>query len=537
MKKQDDIASRSAICMFLIMVMLLISALRLITVMNDENLSAAATKQTSYRLTVSRQRGTIFDTNMRSLTNDTTRTVTAVEPTDDGRNTMSRVLEIEQMKQLSEWLSDGKPVLVTTQKEIEGEGVKSITVPVNQNPDSLAVHVIGYTDSSGHGVSGLQRAFDDLLYSESTVDFLYVRDANGDIVGGFETELSGDVRIEASGIKTTIDADIQALVEEAASSLKSGAVIVSEVGTGKIRALASYPSYDVTRVADFLQDDSSPLLNRAFSAYNVGSVFKLCVAAAAMEQGVYGTMLYECTGSKTITDKVFACHKADGHGLLDLKGAITYSCNTFFYTLAENTGATAIYNMASSLGFGQRYVFADGFYTEKGNMPQPSVFGASEQSIANIAIGQGELMLTPVSLLTLYEAIACGGEYRRPTLFEGVVKNGVVIKPAEENPPTRVMTSQTADYLREGLMGVVEIGTGRSAAPVSCKAAGKTATAQTGWISNGKNVDHSWFCGFFPAEDPKYVAVIISENTSGGGTPCGPVFSRIADAIYNLKLS
>ena len=99
------------------------------------------------------------------------------------------------------------------------------------------------------------------------------------------------------------------------------------------------------------------------------------------------------------------------------------------------------------------------------------------------------------------------------------------------------MSKGTANYLKESLMEVIKSGTGRSAEPQKCTAAAKTATAQTGWIREGKTVDHSWLCGFFPAENPKYVVVIISENTSGGGTPCGPLFSAVCDAVYSLNLS
>ena len=528
---------RSAECIFILMLMLLTAALRIITVMNNEEYKETAAKQISYKLIASRQRGTVFDTNMRSLTNSESKIIACVEPNFDAVLAVRDYLCDETEQDLKRRLSAGKPALATLSAPVKADGVTCVTVSQNVCSDTLSPHLIGYVDSSGHGVSGLQAAFDDVLYSESSVSFSYISDGQGNIVNSFNAQIESDVEIENCGVKTTLDRDIQAAVEYAASDMKSGAVIVSEVGTGKIRALASYPSYDLTRVADYLDAENSPLINRAFSAYNVGSVFKPCVAAAALEQGIFAQLMYECTGSKEIEEKVFACHKADGHGFVTLKGAISQSCNTFFYTLAQKVGAESIYNMASSLGFGQRYNFCDGLYTEQGNLPSYSDTEKSMQSIANLSIGQGELMLTPVSLLTLYEAIANKGVYYRPSLIEGIVKNGVVTEKYSENIPTRVMSEETASFLKQSLFEVVLSGTGTAAKPKNCTAAGKTATAQTGWKIDGNNVDHSWFCGFFPAEEPRYTVVIISENTSGGGTPCAPIFSAIADAVCAIKLS
>ncbi len=538
MKKRLTIMEiRSAECIFILMLMLLTAALRIITVMNNEEYKETAAKQTSYKLIASRQRGTVFDTNMRSLTNSESKIIACVEPSFEAVLAVKDYLCDETEQDLRRRLSAGKPTLATLSTPVKADGVSCVSVSQNVSSNTLSPHLIGYVDSSGHGVSGLQAAFDDLLYSESSVSFSYISDGQGNIVNSFNVQVESDVEIENCGVKTTLDRDIQAAVEYAASDMKSGAVIVAEVGTGKIRALASYPSYDPTCVGDYLEAENSPLINRAFSAYNVGSVFKPCVAAAALEQGTFARLMYECTGSKEIEEKVFACHKADGHGFVTLKGAISQSCNTFFYTLAQKVGAESIYNMASSLGFGQRYNFCQGLYTEQGNLPSYSDTEKSMQSVANLSIGQGELMLTPVSLLTLYEAIANKGVYYRPSLIEGIVKNGVLTEEYGENVPTRVMSEETASFLKQSLFEVVLSGTGTAAKPKNCTAAGKTATAQTGWKIDGNNVDHSWFCGFFPAEQPRYTVVIISENTSGGGTPCAPIFSAIADAVYAIKLS
>ncbi len=538
MKRKPTIMEIRAVeCIFIIMLMLLVAVLRIITVMNNTEYKETATEQTSLKIVASRQRGTIFDTNMRSLTNSESKIVACVEPTYDALAAVRDFLCEETEQELKERLSAGKPVITTLNKWVDAKGVTCANVSENITEKTLSPHLIGSVDVDGHGVSGLQSAFDNILYSDSEVAFTYISDGQGNIVNSFSVQLERDAEIENCGVKTTIDADIQAVVEEVSKDMKSGAVLVAEVGSGKIRALASYPSYDLTRVADYLEAEDSPLINRAFTAYNVGSIFKPCVAAAALEQGKFARLSYECTGSKEIEHKVFACHKEDGHGYVTMKDAISLSCNTFFYTLAQKVGAESICNMASSLGFGQRYDFCDGLYTDMGNLPSPTNVEKSMQSVANLSIGQGELMLTPVSLLPLYEAIANKGVYYRPTLIEGIVTNGVVTENMDDNIPTRVMSEESASFLKQSLFEVVASGTGTAAKPENCTAAGKTATAQTGWKIDGNNVDHSWFCGFFPADEPRYTVVIISENTSGGGTPCAPVFAAVADAVCAIKLS
>lgn len=527
---------RAVECFFILIFMLLVAVLRIITVMDTERYSLAATQQSSYKLNIARQRGTIFDANMRPLTNVDQEIYAVVSPKSDVIQKIVPYLVNETESSLRARLRQGKPVVTQVSKMVESDGVICVKTQKNINKKTLSPHLIGYTDGTGHGVSGLQAAFDEILYSEKDVSVSFVCDGMGNIIDRFEATVERDDGVVVNGIKTTIDAEIQAEVEAVTADMRSGAVLVSEVGTGKIRALASYPTFDVTKVEDYLSDPASPLINRAFCTYNVGSVFKTCVAAAALEQGTYCKMQYECVGSKVIEDKTFLCHKEDGHGLMDLKGAISQSCNTYFYTLAEKVGAEAIYNMASSLGFGQRYVFSDGLFTTQETLPSFLEVEKSLQSVANLSIGQGELMLTPISLLSLYEAVANKGIYYRPVLIESEVKGGTVVD-RRQNLPTRVMSEETATFLMQSLLDVILHGTGGAAKPQNCTAAGKTATAQTGWKIDGKNVDHSWFCGFFPADNPKYTVVIISENTSGGGTACAPLFARIADAIYNIKLS
>ena len=135
-------------------------------------------------------------------------------------------------------------------------------------------------------------------------------------------------------------------------------------------------------------------------------------------------------------------------------------------------------------------------------------------------------------MLSLYEAIACGGVYYKQSIIEGTVEQGVLNKTNENSVPTQAISEKTANILKEYLVKVVESGTGTKAKSRNVTAAGKTATAQTGKKDeNGNSIEHSWFCGFFPAEEPKYIVCVIIEDAKQGGVTGAEVFKEIAEAI------
>ena len=361
---------------------------------------------------------------------------------------------------------------------------------------------------------------------------MYECDGKGKLLEGVAPELYNDSSVISGGVVSTIDINIQSIAEKAAQHIKTGAVVIAESATGKIRASVSRPYFDSTKTAEYLDSPDSPLVNRAINAYNVGSVFKPCVAIAGIESGK-SAFLYKCTGSCEIIDRHFRCHKYDGHGYMNLKSAIANSCNTYFYNFAFNIGKDAVYNTACALRFGKSLPLCDGISTSEGSLPELSSL-ENIAYLANFSIGQGELLLSPVSLLTLYSAIASDGTYYIPSAVEGTLKNGKLQK-YDIGKPTRAARSGTAAILREALKAVLTEGTGESAVPKNISAAGKTATAQTGKYENGAEICQGWFCGFFPADKPEYTVVVFSENTQKQDRSCGEIFAYIADSIAELK--
>ena len=522
---------RSIICFFTSMLLFLICILRVAVTATADYTNAQAT-QNRLRLTINKQRGTIFDCNIVPLTNRSEKIIAAVSPTPRAVTAISAVLKDNEKQNVLEQLKKGKPVLCEVPKKINCDGIVCTEVFVNTDDNTQALHLLGYTDKDLKGVSGISAAYDDILYSDSEICVYYECDGKGNILEGVEPIIEKDTSVEANGVVTTLDINIQNIAETAASDLECGAIIVAEAATGKIRACVSRPNFDINNIESYLSAKDSPLLNRAINAYNVGSVFKPCVAAAGIESNL-AHFCYICTGSCEIIDRHFKCHNYEGHGFLNLNNAIANSCNTYFYNFAARIGKEKILKTANALRVGSSLKLCNGISTAKGNLPQAESLNNIAQ-LANLSIGQGELLLSPVSMLTLYCAIACEGLYYPPTIVEGTLKGGSFSAYKASNP-TRAMEKATANFLKEYLSSVLSEGTGIAANPKTVTAAGKTATAQTGRYENGIEICQGWFCGFFPLENPKYVVIVFSENTSRQTISCGEIFAQIADGITDFE--
>lgn len=523
---------RSAVCFFIIIALFLSCILRISVIANSDYKQVQQT-QSSLKIKISDLRGTIFDRNLIPLTNNSKKIIACVSPTPRAVTAISSVLSGEELESVLERLKSGKPIVCEVEEEINCDGIICTEIYTHNSKETPAIHTIGYTNADNKGISGIEKAYDEILYSKSEVSVSYACDGLGNILHGVSPIINNDTSVIAGGVITTIDINIQNIVESAASSIESGAVIVADADTSKIRAIASLPNFDCTAIEEYLNKENSPLFNRTVSAYNVGSVFKPCVAAAGVEKGITD-FSHNCTGSFNIIDRTFRCHKAEGHGFTNLNLGITNSCNTFFYNFAFKIGGDSIYKTARSLGFGEKIKLCDGIYTAKGTIPKKENL-ENIAHLANFSIGQGDLTATPISMLTLYSAITNGGNYYIPSIVEGTVKDGKITK-YDIGSPTKVMNEKTAQILKDCLKSVVEEGTGVLAKPKTVSAAGKTATAQTGKFENGSEICSTWFCGFFPFEKPKYTVIVFCENSQKQTKPCAEIFAQIADKITSLSV-
>ncbi len=465
---------------------------RVAVVAVDPNYSDASAEQSTYTVKVASMRGTIYDRFLRPLVN-------AERTSVEGAN--------------ANLLSDYE-----------------VVSRIGEKP--LAVHTIGTLDAQGKGASGIEAAYDKLLSScGGTLSVQYTLDAKGKPLAGAQPKILDENYDTGAGLALTLDAEIQKIAQDASDSIERGAVVVMDPKTGDLLAVVSRPSFDPENMGPSLTDERAPFVNRAFSAYSVGSTFKLLVSAAAIDAGISPQRTFDCTGEVEVGGLVFHCHQRNGHGMLDLAGALEHSCNPYFITLALQIGGESLRTAADSLGFGTAAELAPGYRTAAGALPSWEELH-SPAALANFGFGQGTLTATPVQLACLVSAIANGGGAVTPRLVCGTTANGEdLFEKTASYAVTPVFSKESAALVRERMIGVVEEGSGRSAKPERGGAGGKTASAQTGQFLDGEEIVHAWFAGFYPAEEPAYTIVVFVEGGDSGSETACPVFREIADGL------
>lgn len=520
-------SKRSLIC-FIVIIALLFSCILRTAKIATSNYSEVQKNFSSLKIKIGNTRGTIFDCNKYPLTNNQKKIIACISPTPRAITAISQILSDEALKTVLEQLKNGKPVTCQVPEKINCDGIVCTEI-YTTSPTIPAIHTIGYTDTDNKGVIGIQKAYDSILYNSEDITVRFACDGKGRILSGVKPEILGETSPYNNAVVTTIDINIQNIAEREAKNLSTGSVIIADAKTAKIRAITSVPTFNTDDISQLLSEETTPLFNRSLAAYNVGSVFKPCVAAAGIENG-YSSFGYTCTGSFEIIDRIFKCHEHLGHGNMDLNNAIAKSCNTYFYNFGIKVGKSELLNISSNLNFGKSIKLGEGVFTAKGNLPKEEKL-ENIAHLANFSIGQGDFTASPVSLLPLYCAIANDGQYYLPSIVESTIKNGKEEK-YNIGSPTKVFKSNTAQKLKNALSLVISEGTGALAKPKNVTAAGKTATAQTGKFRNGVEINSSWFCGFLPIENPQYVIIIFCEDTKKQTKSCAEIFSNIADSLY-----
>ena len=257
-------------------------------------------------------------------------------------------------------------------------------------------------------------------------------------------------------------------------------------------------------------------------SYSVGSIFKPVVAACALENGISDDFEYDCKGEVTVGDKVFSCYDDKAHGKINMTTALEVSCNCYFIELINKIDVDHLLKICSAMGLGTKQTLAPTLSSSAGTLPKReslSIKGA----LANFAFGQGDLLATPLQIATVYHTLATGN-YVSPKAVFGLTNNlGLMTKEAD-SPQVKVLTDGTVLKLREMLSSV-------GASYNLNGSAGKTGTAQSGIYKGSKEILRTWFAGYFPAENPEYIVVIMKEDGSSGTADCVPVFKAIVEGM------
>lgn len=494
------------------------SLVRIAFIITDKKISAVANTQSKKSVVIGYSRGTIYDCKGRRLTNCHTQYFACVPPSAKAVNAVRKYLSPEQ----ENTLKSGYPVAVEVDENFKSDKVEVVSVP--KRYAQVAAHLIGYIDSAGKGVSGLEKGYDKLLGGEK-IKVSFDIDASGGVIANSQS--THNLITKQKGLKLTIDKSIQSVCETALQG-RCGAVVVLDNKTAKIRALCSSPTFSQYSIAQALESENSPFVFRAISGYNCGSVFKLCVAACALTHGV--DLNYECTGKIDVDSATFSC--INEHGAVDMKQALAVSCNCYFVRLAQKVGAKNLHEFAKNLGFGSEIKLAEGIVCSSGVLPTPEQL-KTPTTLANFSFGQGSLLATPLQIASLVQTICNDGKYILPSLVEGECDvNGAMITSKKQNLPTYIFSKATSDTLVEYMVNAVQNGTGKGACVENAKVGGKTATAQTGiYNSQGKNIYQTWFGGFLQCKSGDYTIVVMVEDGSSGSKDCVPVFQKIAKSI------
>ena len=509
-------------------------AFRVLSLSQGEQLAQAAELQSTYTLRIPGSRGTVFDTRMRPMTNTDALYKAAIVSTPESLQFVSAHFSGEEAAAIRERMAKGKPILVNLPGPAEPcDGVQVFRTTSGANP-AVAAQTLGYLNGDGDAVSGIQKAYDDWLSAAGEDTMVrYKVDALGRTLTGEQPEIEHYTAENQQGVVLTLDQRLQTIAEEVAKeTMKTGAVVILEVPTAEIRAMISVPTFTVENLQESLENPDGPLVNRALSPYNLGSIFKLVSAAAAMETG-NDQMVYLCEGTTEYAGHTFQCIGATKHGEVNLQRALSVSCNCYFINLSPRIGGKTLLEMAGRLGFGKNYSLASGIENQKGTLPTADSLQAPA-ALANFSFGQGDLMATPLQIAALVNAIVNQGDYMQPRLMERTTgPDGETVRRYESAPATRAMQKETAQALKDYMVQTVMAGTAGTGRPEDGGAGAKTATAETGWIKNGHSVIQAWFAGFFPAEQPRYVVVVLAEDGKTGSGTCGPIFKKIVDRINN----
>jgi penicillin-binding protein 2 len=411
------------------------------------------------------------------------------------------------------------------------------------NEDELAKFgAEGYKAGQQIGKRGLEQQYEKELRGREGAQFVEV-DSRGRIVNRSGAR-PDDPPVAAPPLKTNIDLDLQTFIEGLFGDTLSGGAVALDPKTGGVLAIYSSPGVDPNRwiggipasYFDSLNTDPRrPLYNKALQgAYPPGSTWKLATAVVGLEDSVVtftDRMPQPCTGAFYFGNRSWKCWDKNGHGNPDLTAAIAQSCDVYFYQLGLKIGLSRLVAGGIKLGFKDRSgidlpgetrpSFPNADVAAYFNQKEPRGWTAGAQ-VVNMSIGQGANAQTVLNMARFYAALATNGNSPTPRVAQAKAESQKVFN----------LTADQFDKLRAALVGVVSSGTAAASAIKGVQMAGKTGTAQSGHYRNGIELNHAWFAGFAPADDPKIVVAIMLEDVSFHGS----VTAHMASAIIQRYL-
>ncbi|WCK53582.1 penicillin-binding transpeptidase domain-containing protein [Aneurinibacillus sp. Ricciae_BoGa-3] len=459
------------------------------------------------------------------------------------------------------------PAQVQSIHNLDFPGIMPLTVTERVPEGSVAHHVIGFiaqnpelikkqfqdelkngmlTTTSRVGVTGLERTFQSFLggIGEKSVSF-YV-DGRGTPLGGL------DIRMQEPhnsyfplSVTTTLDRDMQQKMEQAfdRSPVKTGAAVVLDVKTREVLAMVSRPDYNPNQPN---QAGSSAWENQALKQMTPGSIFKVVVAAAALQEGLFKpTDKFVCKGE--YGKYGFSCWKKGGHGVISLEDAFADSCNITFGEVAAKLGRDKIQQYGKKLGLTQQIGWEKTPFFKMGTFKQfdrenngqvfaPTTTSNDEGMLMQTGIGQRDVQVTPLQAANMAATIADDGKKEKVRIVQSInYQNGTSFYRFEDSPLDGAdISSQTAQTLRRFMERVVDDGTGMSLKQSKWPIAGKSGTAQT--LVNTRQKNNQWFIGYTPRDNPKYaIAVVAEQQPTTGINQATKIFGDYVNSLAEAQ--
>jgi penicillin-binding protein 2 len=462
----------------------------------------------------------------------------------------------------------------------EFSGIRIEVVPVRVfHYGDLASHIIGYlgiinkkelseadpekyTGEDLIGKMGLEKLRENDLRGKKGSSSTEVN------ARGFEQKLlKSDEPISGKEIRLTLDVDLQQIAEGMMDQEeKSGAVVAMEVKTGRVLVAASAPKIHLDDFTGgistenwnaLLENQKHPLLNKVVQGiYPPGSTYKMVTVLAGLATGaITESTVFNCPGHYQFGNRVYMCWKHTGHGAVDLRRAITESCDVYFYQVGQRVGVDGLAEYAHKLGLGEK-TGVEMEHEKKGLVPtrqwklKQYKQKWQDGETLSIAIGQGFDLVTPMQVALMTATVANGGKVFLPQLVDSVrdTDGGIV----DQFHPKLIRelpgVGRYLSLIREGLTGVVngEHGTAKNARIEGLTVAGKTGTAQVVKLAQYKGLkdenipykyrDHAWFTCFAPAEDPEIAVTVLVEHGLHGGTGAAPIAKAILQKYFEARL-
>lgn len=513
---------------------------------------ARAQRQQERRIEVSGRRGAILDRQGRPLAVSVeVSSVYAVgddvEDAQSAASALAPLIGVPRAK-ISEKVSQAKgfvwlarkidPAAADAVRALKLKGVHLVAEPKRFYPKGeLAASVVGYVGLDDNGLAGLEYAYDRVVAGKPG-EIIALTDARQSTYG--ESETAGKPAQEGAAVSVSLDSGLQFAAERELQATmqelnaKSGSAVVLDPWTGEILAMASAPGFDPNEYGRFPGEIRR---NHAIAdAYEPGSTFKIVTGSTALEKGAIRLDEIFDTGHGMIRIGRITIKEDKHHdyGSLTLAGILQHSSNIGIIHVGLRLGPRRLYEGASAFGIGKATgVDLPG---EASGIFRP-LSRWSALSNASISMGQ-EVALTALQLSRVAAVIANGGRLVTPRLVTSIrYPDGRVERPPAPEP-VRVLSEETAASLREILQGVVDHGTGTTAAIPGFTVAGKTGTAQKagpGGYQPGRYVPN--FVGFVPADHPRLVAVVVVEEPHGkyyARDVAAPLFARIVTQALDI---